>query len=332
MTIDKRPTLSDIAEKAGVSNSTVSRVINNNCSVNKSVREKVLSAIKELGYEKRIKKHKKETKQIIGVLIPNIDNAYFPLLVKAIESTAKIYNYSIILVDSEDNVEAENKNIDRLLEIGVDGLICIPSQGNNHKIKQIKNIPVVFLDRVIDYENICSVTIDNEEGAYQAVKYLINLGNKNIIYISGPKDISTEKHRFGGYKKALSESGIEIDSNLIINGDYKYESAYQEMKKIIKNNIFFSSVFASNDMMAFGAMKALEENNIKIPDEVSLIGYDDILFSSITLLTTVSQPKYEMGRNATIMLIDLINQRIKPPYNIILKPSMVIRSTCKKIY
>ena len=171
---------------------------------------------------------------------------------------------------------------------------------------------------------------DNEEGAYQAVKYLLKLGHRCIVNLTGPPELSTEKARIAGYKRALDESEIECQEDLFVCGNYSLEGAYRAIDDLLRKNVNFSAIFATNDMMAFGAKQALEEHNKHIPNDVSLVGYDDILFSSIISLTTVSQPAYEMGRNALLLLLDLINERIATPQRIVLRPSMVIRGSCQR--
>jgi len=333
METPKPPTIHDVAKHAGVSLSTVSRVLNTPDSVSPQTREKVENAISELHYEKlrtESLKQPQETKTV-GLIIPDILNPFFPLLIKGIEHVSKIHNYSLILYDSEDDAKLEEQHISTLCDRGVDGIILIPSSGASHVEKLVKKgFPFLFLDRFIELDGASYVTSDNDEGAYQAVKYLLKLGHRRIAFVTGPSDLSTERSRIHGVQRALTEEGLACDDELCVLGNYRIEDAYQAIITILRKRTDFTAIFATNDMMAFGAKQALEEQGLKIPDDISLVGYDDILFSSIISLTSVSQPTYEMGRNAMVLLLDLINERVTTPQHIVLRPSVVIRGSCKR--
>lgn len=330
----KPPTQQNVAKKAGVSTSTVSRVLNNNPAVDPQIRDRVREVLEELNYKRIKNKYGRKVKGtfIIGLIIPDILNPFFPLLIKGIENIAKIHGYSIILCDSENEVEIEKKHVKNLLNRGIEGLIFIPTSEFNDYINDLicDNFPLVFLDRKVDHEKINVVTSANEEGAYQAVKYLIRLGHRDIIYIAGPRYLSTEKARFSGFEKAMIEENLLVNKNLILQGDHSWDKAFSEVIRLIKMKVSFTAIFATSDIMAFGAKQALELHDLKIPDDISIIGYDDLPFSSAISLTTVAQPAYEMGKNAMLLIIDLIKERILPPYEIVLRPSMIIRNSCKK--
>ena len=329
----KAATIHDVAKRAGVSLSTVSRVLNDYDSINPQTRERVEAAIKELNYEKSKTESAKSVKEkkTVGLILPDILNPFFPLLIKGIEQVSKIHGYHLILCDSENDVPLEQRHIDNLYDRGVDGVILIPSSETAHVENLIESgLPFVFLDRFIEMDDASYVISDNEEGAYQAVKYLLKLGHHGIVNLTGPPDLSTERARIAGYKRALSESDIACQEDLFVCGNYSLEEAYHAIDDLLQNKVTFSAIFATNDMMAFGARQALEDHNKHVPNDVSLVGYDDILFSSIISLTTVSQPAYEMGRNAMLLLLDLINERITTPQRVILRPSMVIRGSCQR--
>ena len=333
METGKSPTIHDVAQLAGVSLSTVSRVLNDYDSVNSQTRERVEAAIKESGYEKSKPEPAKpaQEKKTVGLIIPNILNPFFPLLIKGIEQVSKIHGYHLILCDSENDVSIEEQHIDNLYERGVTGIILIPSSETTHVENLIKSkLPFVFLDRYLDMEGASSVVSDNEEGAYQAVKYLLKLGHRRIVHLTGPRDLSTEKARMKGSQRALAEENLTCTEDLCIEGNYDLEDAYHHIKNLLQKDVSFTAIFAANDMMAFGAEQALKEHGLKIPEDVSLVGYDDIRFSSIIALTTVAQPTYEMGRNAMVLLLDLIEGRVSTPQQIVLRPSMMIRESCRR--
>lgn len=330
----KSATIHDVAKEAEVSLSTVSRVLNDYDAVNPQTRERVEAAIKAVGYEKSKPESPKsaERARMVGVIVPDLLNPFFPLLIHGIEQVSKIHHYEMILCDSEDTGELERQHIAELCERGIEGLILIPTSGDAAHLERLirRPCPFVFLDRFIDIEGASYVTSDNEEGAYQATKYLLKLGHQPILFLAGPDYLSTEQARFRGIQRALREEGLRWDDELWLVGNYHVDEAYQLVRAALRDGPEFTAIFALNDMMAFGAKRALEEAGIRIPDEVSLVGYDDILFSSIISLTSVSQPTFEMGRNAMLVLLDLISGRVTQPQRVVLRPSMVIRGSCQR--
>ncbi|PIE36012.1 LacI family transcriptional regulator [candidate division KSB3 bacterium] len=333
METSKAPTIHDVAQLARVSLSTVSRVLNDYEAVNPQTRERVETAIKKLNYEKSksdtVKPGRK--KKTVGLIIPDIVDPFYPLLIKGIEQVAKIHGYHLILCDSENDISMEEQHIDNLYERGVDGVILIPSPETTSVENLVKSgLPFVFLNRFLEMEGASYVVSDNEEGAYQAIKYLLKLGHRQIVHLSGPQAFSTEKSRITGCKRALAEEGLQCEKDLYIEGNYGLEDAYAQIKALLQKNVSFTAIFAANDMMAFGAKQALKEHGLNIPDDISLVGYDDICFSSVIALTTVAQPSYEMGRNAMVLLIDFIEGRVSSPQQIVLRPSMIIRESCQR--
>ena len=331
-----KPTIEDVARHCGVSVATVSRVINNEPSVSSSIRAAVEKSIEELNY--KVKSNDTDRKNHIcriGLVIPDIANPYFSLLIKGISNIARIHGAEIVLYDANSEEEIEDHNFDQIRHQNIDGIIYIPftELPNQHVTDlMIEGFPLVFLDRAFELENICSVTSDNEEGAYQATTYLGNLGHRKIVFLSGTHHFSTSRTRLTGYKRGLRESGIQVDDSLIIYGDTSQESAYNEIQKYLDNNRNpFTAIFASNDMMAYGAWKALEERGKRIPEDISIVGYDDIPFSSFIKLTTIAQPSYEIGRNAMLLLCDLIEKRREPPQRLVLRDSLIIRKSSRKI-
>lgn len=335
----KKITLETIAEKAGVSISTVSRVINGTENVDSKVLERVKKILKETGYYNKIKKQKIRNKnKFISLIVPDITNPFFANIIESVQSTANLYGYHIILTQAKENKSIYDEYTKCISNIGVVGCILTPSIGN---IKYLENIlkngdvPVIFLDRKVDIEGINYVGSDNEVGSYNATKYLINLGHTKIIYLAGSEEISTEQERHSGFIKALKEHNINFDyDNFYKQANYDFEESYKQIKISIENKINkkmdFSAIFSTSDSMCFGAKKAIEEAGLSIPNDISLLGYDNIPFSSAIGLTTVSTQVYEIGKNAVLSLLNIINERIEEPVEIILQSNIVIRSSCKK--
>ena len=219
------------------------------------------------------------------------------------------------------------------MEEGVEGLIFIPAPGTNNRIDELlqRDFPLVFLDRTIENEKINYVISANKEGAHQAAKYLYSLGHRDIVYISGPRYLSTKNERFEGFRNALEEEGLQLQRDLVLHGEHSWSTTYEEVTRLLEKKKRFTAVFATSDIMAFGAKQAFEHRGLLIPDDVSIIGYDDIPFSSAISLTTISQPAYEMGRNAMHLLIDLMEKHVSTPHHIVLRPSIIIRKSCQKM-
>lgn len=334
MTKQKGPTMKDVAERANVSVATVSRVINDASSVSEHNRQAVLEAVEALHYEFRGSgNHKQEIS--IGLVIPDITNPYFPMLIQGITALAKVHDAELILCNSGHDAETEKQHFVNLISRGVDGIIYIPFLDDlnplAHELIEV-GFPLVFLDREVDNDKISSVTSNNAEGAYQATTYLLNLGHRDIVFVSGPPHLSTSTTRLAGYRRGLRDFGVPFRDEMVIYGDTSEAGARAEMRRFLdEDSQPFTAVFASNDQMAFGVWQTLEEKGFKIPDDISIVGYDDIPCSRLISLTTIAQPSFEIGSNALILLMDLINKRREPPQNIVLRDSLIIRRSCQRI-
>ncbi len=331
-------TIKDIAKEANVSIATVSRVINNKSEgVGKETREKIRKIIKDLNYYPNRVARGMVTKQsnILGLILPDISNPFFPDLVRGVEDTASKSGYNIVLCNADNNKDKEASYIRVLKENNAAGIFyisVIKKNDNNLKLLVDGKIPFVLMDRRINIENVPKVYTDNVTGMYEMADYLIKNGHRRIAYISGPKHNSSSDQRLKGYKKALSDTGITIDPDIIKVGDYKLESGRQHMQALIDEGNNFTAVACANDMMAVGALEVLKHKGIKVPQEISITGYDDIFMASVTSpkLTTVAQPKYKMGCIAAELLIKLVQGRQISRKEIILKPSLAIRESAIK--
>jgi len=326
----KKVTLSSIAKEAGVSIATVSRVINNNSSVSDDIKKNIQNILEKNKY---IKKNK-HSKKIIFLSVPSASNPFFADLMDSVLKTAGLYNYHVIVFDSNENKNLSEEYINSLIEIGVAGCIIIPDHKYSKDIlRTIAKLdhPVIFLDRKIDIEGINYVGFDNKKGAFNGAKYLLDLGHKDIIYLAGKQSTSTEKERYEGFLAALEENDIKFnDSDYYVVGNHDFDISCNEVLKKIKSNLKFTAIFGASDIMCLGAKHALGESNIRVPDDVSIIGYDNIMFSSLIDLTTVSSPVKELGKTAVISLLDLINGHVKGNIDIVLSCNLIIRKSCKK--
>lgn len=334
-----RLTIVDIAKLAGVSKATVSRVINNNPNgVSIETRNKILNIIDENRFQPSFLARGLATKKTktIGLIIPDIANPFFPQLVRGIEDYAHKAGYSLFLCNSDNDLKKEKEYVSVLIEKGVDGVILAPSSSTGFNVKNdlltVNDIPSVLLDRYVINSNYdAGVFVDNVKGAYMAVNQLIHNGNKNIAYISGSILITTSIDRFRGYSKALAENNLNVNNKLIREGDFSIQSGFIATTELIHDKVEFNAIFAENDMMAIGVIKALKKFNIKIPGEVEVIGFDNIELSSIfePPITTVSQPIYKMGKLSAETIIKLIEKKEIENSILILEPELIIRETTK---
>ncbi len=325
--MNQKFTLQEISELSGVSITTVSRVLSNAPNVNSETRAKVLQII-DASALNQIKKKS----NIIGFLVPDINNPFFSKLLDGIGSIARIQDYNVVVCHTENEPHREEICIKNLLDANVDGILYISAGDISPNVKKIlfeQYPPVVFLDRDPAIENCNLITANSTEGMYQSSKYLLSLGHRDILYLGGNFDLQVNKQRIEGYKKALHEYKLDLDETNVIDGKFSMESSYKQVSKLVSENRFsFTAICSSNDLMAFGAYKALTEAGIKIPEEVSIIGYDDIPTASVINLTTIHQPFEEMGRTAMMELDALIRGGKKTEKHITLGTSLVIRNTC----
>lgn len=330
--VPNRVTITEVAQLAGVSAATVSRVINGNSGVRLENVQKVQDVLESVGYSRSRDRRVAEETVTIGFVLPDISNPWFPSLIKGVERVTRLHDMNLVIADSENDPAIEKRNIDTMVARQVDGLILVPTNRHSESARSLveSGFPVVFLDRRIEDHEINFVTSNNGDGAYQATKYLLSLGHRDIVYIAGNDRIDTEWTRREGFEKALKEAGIPIQPELIVHGNYLLDDAETAVTNLIAHGVEFSAVFASDDMMAFGAKIALEKAGLRIPEDVSLIGFDNIVFGPLLGLTTVSQYPFELGKNAVLLLGDILSGRVTSPKTIELPTTLVIRNSCAR--
>ena len=330
----------EIAKKLGISHMTVSRAFNKPELVGKKTREKIFKITDELNYRPSMIARSMRTKKTnyIGLILPDIINPFFPEIVRGVDDCARKNHHNIILVNTDNDYEIQNSSLDIFINRGIDGIIISGIAGGKkdtffiNKIKS-KNIPVVLIDRYIPKLNSSHVITDNFKAAYDAIKYLINLGHKKIGVISSPQKIKIFQDRLKGYKSALDENNITFREELIIEGKESIQSGYLTTKTLFKRGNNFTAIFAMCDFMAFGAYQYCRENKIIIPDDISIISIDDIYTSSLITppLTTMAQKKYDMGFIATKIIIDSIKRNKIPSKQVILEAELIERNSCRKL-
>lgn len=328
--------IKDVAAKAGVSVATVSRVINHNPNVKTYLRERVLCAIEEIGYQPSgiARSMRNQSLAVVGLIISDIQNPFFTSLVRAVEDTALANGYTVLLCNSDEDPKKEQLYIEVMARERVAGIIIIPAQSECcPSLKNLK-IPIVVVDRKLQKFPGDSVLLDNVYGSKQATEHLIKLGHKRIGLVSAPTNISVGADRLLGYQKALREHGIDADGSLVRVGNFKESGGYQAAKELLELDHRPTAIFSVNNLMTQGALRAVYEKKLKIPDDISFIGFDDMPWLTLITppITAVRQPVYKMGAEAAMLLFDRLNNGIdKSPVRITFKPELIVRSSTAPI-
>lgn len=336
----KKPTIKDVAHKAGVSTATVSRYLNSSGYVSKEIQQKISDVIDELDFiPNNVAQSLKRTEtKTIGIVIPDLSNVSFMDTVKAISDIVTANGYQPIILSSDENLENENKILDVLVAKRVDGII-IASAGKNEKIMKLHNtkLPIVLLDRdfcnTADSIIIDSVINDNFTGSYQMINYLISLGHKKIAILCSESNPVLINDRLRGYIKAFEHNGMEVDENYLLYGNYKFESGYELTKKLIMQPLKPTAIFSVNNLMALGAVAALNEMNISIPDEMSVCAFGVFKYHTILNpdMTVINQQPVELGKKAAELLISRIkNPKSWIPQKIVFDANIIMRNSCAR--
>lgn len=329
------PTMKDVAQAAGVSVTTVSHVINETRYVSAELRERVLKAMEELNYHPNTlaRSLRQGISHTIGLIVPDNSNPFFADVARVVESRGFEAGYSTILCNSDGQLEKELTYVNVLLAKQVDGVIFIGASSQSEHIALLteERVPIVIADRQMPGAEADVVLVDNYRGGYLATEYLISLGHCRIGCITGPSDTAPSADRVRGYRSALTAAGLPIDEDLIIRGDFRYASGASGARELLDLKEPPTAIFACNDVMAMAAMAAIREKGLAIPDDISIIGFDDIPQASFTSppLTTVAQPIQDIGRIAADLLIERISgSTSRPSQMIILDVKLVVRGSC----
>jgi LacI family transcriptional regulator len=326
-------TMKDIAKKAGVSVVTVSRALNNKPDINENTKKIIIKIAADLDYTPDSLAKSLVTKKTsaIGIIVPTMD-FFYTQVVDGISKVSLDNNYSIVLCNSHEDPNKELRLIRSLREKRVDGMLIYPIQADHRYIEELKNsvVPFVFLNRHTDELQCEYVINDNVFGAYSAVNHLIQRGYKKILYICAKPNASSGKERIEGCKKACLESNISLHSLTVLTCKEKIESCYRLVKNLLSKDFKHDAVFVWDDRLAIGAIKAVLEYGKRIPQDIGIIGYDDIEISEYLFppLTTIRHPSYEIGETAAEILINRLESINESAFNhIVLKPKLIVRET-----
>jgi LacI family transcriptional regulator len=331
------PTVLDVAKLAGVAPITVSRVINRSGYFSEETRKRVEAAAAELGYiQNSVARSLRSSRtNTIALIVSDITNPFFTSLARGVEDTASDAGYNVFFCNTDELTEEEEKYTQVLLQKQVDGFLLVPAHSSPHSIQMIQkhNIPLVIIDRWVPAVEVDAVRCDSEGGSYQLIRLLLSLGHRNIAMISGPKDVSTSIDRVNGYHRALEEAGLPLNESYLQYGEYDQSSGYELTKRILAMDPRPTAIFGANNFIAIGILKALNDAGIKVPDDISIVGFDDLPEPLVVspFLTVASQPSYEMGCRATRLLLErLANKEKSEQQQIILPTDIIVRGSTAK--
>jgi LacI family transcriptional regulator len=337
MVFRKKANILEVAERAGVSPATVSRVLNKTAKVSPKLTKRVLSAVEELRYTPDPFAYGMRTKKTrtIGLIISDITNPFFPEMTRAIEDYLRSKGYSLILCNTGSNIEKGKSYVHLLLSRGIDGIIFTSIKIGKEEVLSIlkENIPCILVGRRAEgIEGLSYIVTDNYKGGRIAADYLFGLGHRRFVHVTGALDNSTGKERLKGFVDMLKEKGVKEEDIHIVKGNFKMESGYKAAKEILRLRPLPTAIFFANDAMAIGALQRFWEERIVIPETFSIVGFDNIKISSLVAppLTTVSQEIYKLGELAAQRLISFIEGN-KEKVKIILEPTLVERKSCRRI-
>jgi LacI family transcriptional regulator len=326
-------TIKDVAARAGVSFTTVSHVVNNTRPVSSEVRTKVEAAIRELNFVPSAvaRSLKARTTSTIGLVVPNNTNPYFAEMSRGIETYCEQRGYCVILGNSDDEPEKQRKYLRVLIERRIDGLI-VASAGDEDTLADAlgrTDLPVVIVDREVPGVQADLVQIDHEQGAYMAARHLLELGHRRIACITGPARMVVSDARVKGFTRALAEQGIDVDACKLMAGDYTAGGGYEAACRLL-DGTHPTAIFATNDVMALGALRAAAERGLSVPRDLSIIGFDDIQLSQYfyPALTTVGQSIVALGERAAQTLLERVSKEVDAAARrIVIAPDLKLRES-----
>lgn len=338
-TSERQPiTIKDIAARAGVSISTVSRVVNGTVRVDPATEERVHEAIETLDYRPNLlaRSFRRKITQTIGLVVPDNSNPFFAEIARVIEDAGFADGYSVILCNSDLSRSKQSSYIDVLLAKRVDGIIMIstglvPGEdagGDIDRIRQV-GVPCVVIDRDLEDIPVDQVLVDNVEGGYLAGHHLIRLGHRRIACVVGPSDLTPSAGRIAGFRQALSEAGLELSAESVIRGNGRHDGGVAAVRELRRRDLDVSAIFAFNDEMAVGVIGELQRAGHRVPEDVSVIGFDDIPYASAIFpsVTTIAQPIADMGNLGIQLLLERIRRPDAPFQRTILSTRLVERES-----
>jgi LacI family transcriptional regulator len=324
----------DVAKRAGVAPITVSRCINNSGYCSQEVRARIESAISELGFvpNRLASGLRSKRTHTVALVLTDITNPFFTTIARGVEDTASEAGYTVIFCNTDESVAKEQMYLQMLLEKRVDGVLLVPAVSGIDSVNLVKKqgIPIVVIDRRLPDLRTDVVRCDSESGAYDLTRLLLSLGHREIVILNGPRGVSTAEDRLTGYRRALAEAGIPPKKENEFYGAFTQESGFEMAHQAIQKNSRITAVFAANNFITFGTIKAFQEMRLRVPEDVAVVGFDDLPVSLVTFpfLTVAAQPAYEMGKKAIEILLGRLDRDLSDQYQeVVLPASIVVRQS-----
>ena len=321
----------DVAQRAGVSISTVSHVVNNSRTVGEGSRYRVLQAMDELSYKPNTlaRSLRRRQSNSIGLIVPDSANPFFAEVARGIEDTSFDQNYSVILCNSDGDLDKQAIYTNLLIERQVAGILFVAAGVSTELVDDLsrRRVPLVVIDREVPGVEVDTVLTNHYQGGFLATQHLIDLGHRRIACISAGSELSPSAERVTGYRDALKTNGIVFDKSLVVLGDFQYESGYHAAHQLLQRESPPTAIFAINDLMAVGCISAVTERGSRVPEQISVVGFDDVRLASFSNppLTTIAQPKREIGELATEILFARIHDLDAPPRFERLETTLIVR-------
>jgi LacI family transcriptional regulator len=329
------PTIRDVAKRAGVAPITVSRVINKSGYVSAETRARVEAAIAELGYVPNRLARSLRLKQThtLAMVVTDITNPFWTTVVRGVEDAANAAGFTVILCNTDESESKQDAYLQVLLQKRVDGILFVPASSAAEPVNRVQRqgVPIVVLDRWLPDARVDVVRGDSEGGAHLLVRHLLALGHRHIAVLSGPETVSTSVERVEGYRRALREAGLDEDAEQVHYGQFTQRSGYQAAQEALQRTPRPTALFAANNFIAIGALRAMGDAGLRVPEDISLVSFDDLASELIVkpFLTVVDQPAYEMGQQATELLIARLSDPASNGYReIVLPTELIVRRSC----
>lgn len=326
------PTIREVAERAGVSTMTVSRVLNNSGYVHPETRARVKAAIAEMGYVPNALARSLRFKQTrtLGLVLSDITNPFFTTIARGVEDVTSQAGFNVIFCNTDESEDKQAAYLTVLAQKRVDGVLLVPARSSETPVSYLRsrNVPVVVLDRRVPHSHVDGVRCDSEGGAYELVRLLIGLGHSRIALLNGPAEVSTAADRAAGYRRALTEAGLTADKTLMFYERFTQQAGYSMAEQALSLVPRPTALFAANNFIAIGAYRALREAGLRVPEDMALVAFDDLPAALVLepFLTVAMQPAYEMGRRAAdLLLARLSGQGPDEPKEIVLPVEIVVR-------
>ncbi|MDO5897515.1 LacI family DNA-binding transcriptional regulator [Agrobacterium sp. Azo12] len=331
MSKEQGSNIREVAAIAGVSIATVSRALQQPDKVRPETRKKVFDAVRQANFvpNAQAASFRRQSNNTVILLVRDIGNPFYLEIYKGVEEAASEAGYKVLMGDARNDVNRVANHIDMVRQKHADGLILMTGQFPTELLDQVDNLPpIVIASETVAGIALPTVKVDNRAASKHAMRHLIEAGHKQIVHLAGPFPETLAQERFDGYRDALTEAGIDYDETLLVSGDYSIESGRQAITGLLERGISFTAIFASSDQMAIGAISELRARGLSVPGDVSVTGFDDIIFANAfePPLTTVRQPRQEMGRKAMALMVERLNGK-RTAETIVMDTELVVRGS-----